>query len=188
MKNKLTLLLLLASTLSFAGTPYLPEIDARFLAVEAGTSLSAGAVGTASLAAGAVTESKLAAANADGLMTKRTARVTFDTANGATAGSTYNLGVALPAKAIITRSYLTINTPFVGASGTVALSCETANNIFSAANITGYTTNDLIEGASTGASTAFKKITSACNLSAVVATTTQSAGKLTAWVEFVISQ
>jgi hypothetical protein len=72
-------------------------------------------------------------------------------------------------------------------SGTVALSCEDANNIKTATDITGSSANAFVEGASTGAASAFVRgIGAACEITATVATATQDAGKLVGWVEYVV--
>jgi hypothetical protein len=98
------------------------------------------------------------------------------------------LSVQLPAKAVIVRSYFKIITQFVDSgSGTVALSCEDANNIKTATDITGSSANAFVEGESTGAASAFVRgISAACNITASVGGVTQDAGKLVGWVHYVI--
>jgi hypothetical protein len=100
----------------------------------------------------------------------------------------HGLGKRLPANAIITRSFFYVDTQFVdGGTGTVALSCEDANNIKTATDITGNSAGALVEGESTGAASAFKSsIAASCEITATVATAEQTAGKLTGWVYYVI--
>lgn len=123
---------------------------------------------------------------------KKIAKVKYNAVtNGGVSTATYGLGVTLPASAVIVRSYGKINTQFVdNGNGTIALHCETANNIFSAADITLHAAGGLLEGVSSGASTAFKAITSPCVITATVAGSadiTNSAGELTFWVEYVVA-
>lgn len=129
---------------------------------------------------------------AEGSLLHRVAHALYDTGGSSTVGGAigpHATGVSLPAKAIITRSYMEVETQFVDAgSGTVAVSCQTANNIYSAADITGVTAGQFIEGVSTGASTAFQKITSDCAITATVAGAAQSAGKLHIFVEYVVGK
>lgn len=102
----------------------------------------------------------------------------------------HNLGVKLPAKAIITRSYLQIGQQFAAAStsATIALHCETANNIKTATDLSAEVAGALVEGASTGAASAFKAITNECEIKATVATLPFTAGAIKGWVEYVIGQ
>lgn len=119
----------------------------------------------------------------------RVAKAIYDTeVDGGTAGAK-GLGVFLPAKAIIKQSWFYTDTQFVDAgSGTVALSCEDANNIYSAADVTGIAVGTTTSGVSTGtAATMVKGIAAACEITATVATATQSAGKMTIFVEYVVS-
>jgi hypothetical protein len=98
-------------------------------------------------------------------------------------------GAYLPANAIITRSFMYTDTGFSG-SGTLALSCETANNILTATDNSGAlfaTAGNLVEGASSGSYNLMKKITSQCQIAATVAGGSGlTAGKITAWVYYVI--
>lgn len=148
----------------------MPEVDSRFNALEAAINGTAGNT-------------------TNGLGVKRLARVQWNATTQGTAGA-WALGASLPAGAIILRDYFYVDTlPVATGAPTLALSCETANNIFSAAGVSvanGYSSGLAVDGVSTGASTAFKKITSACSLNATVASGSYSAGKLTLWVEYVV--
>ena len=124
----------------------------------------------------------------EGIYAHKVARVVYDVATDLGTIAAHDLGVTLPAGAVITRSYFKIITQFVDAgSGTVAISCEDANNIKTATDITGSAANAFIEGASTGATSAFTRdIAADCNVTATVATAAQTAGKLILWIHYVI--
>jgi len=134
------------------------------------------------------------AASADGSMQKRIARATYDVAVDGGAAAAYGLGITIPANAIMVRSWFYTVTQFVDAgSGTVALSCETANNIFSAADITGNADGVLVDGVQQAFATfdgtgAAGILGSACELTATVATAAQTAGKLILFVEYLIAE
>lgn len=172
------LCLTLISTLATARIPFSPEGERRYKAVEDRATTLEALAGTNAYAS-------------DGLLLKRVARVTYDVSGGDSGGvGTHGLGVSLPAKSIITRSYLYVVTQFTDSgSGTVALKCEDANNIKTATDITGFAAGTFIEGQSTGASSAFVgSIAAACEVSAVVATATQDAGKIIAFIEYVVGE
>ncbi len=115
---------------------------------------------------------------------------TYSVAKNGGSKTAHNTGVSLPAKAIITRSYFQVGQVFASASsaGTVAISCETANNIKTATDITGSSVGDFVDGQSTGAIAGFKAITNGCDINVTVATWALTAGKLKGWVEYVIGQ
>lgn len=119
-------------------------------------------------------------------------KAVYDVSSGlhsGTSGATVNLGVYLPAKALIVRSYIYVVTQLVdGGTGTLAFQCEDANNIKTATDMTGTAAAGFIEGQSTGAASAFKAaIGSRCQMQAVVAGATISAGKLDVYVEYMIT-
>jgi hypothetical protein len=119
---------------------------------------------------------------------QRMYRGTYDVAaQGGTSGSTYNLGITLPAKSIIRQAWFYVKTQFVSAgNGTIALSCEDANNIFSAANITGTAADAITAGVPTGvASTMAKGIAANCNVIATIASSAYTAGVLNLFLEVV---
>lgn len=140
----------------------------------------------------AVVEADLEDQDGEGLYAQRVARFIYDVAADGGATGARSLGVQLPANAVITRSYFKIITAFTsGASGggTVALSCEDANNIKTATDLSSSSKNAFLEGQSTGASSAFVRgIAAACNITATVASTNQTAGKLVGWVEYMIEE
>lgn len=147
--------------------------------------------GAVTIAAGAVEETMLAAYTADGLHAKRVARAKFDYADGDLDVGSAGLGVSLPAKAIITRSYIYVETQLADTGTcTLAISCEDANNIKTATDITGTGNGGFVEGESDGAASNFKAaIASTCEITATVAdggSCVPSAGKGTVFVEYVV--
>lgn len=200
---------------SLRGAPFTPEADARFHALEAtvaGGSLDSAKVlvgnssnvatartlsgdvtntntGVTAIGANKVLESMIVAQSADGLHAKRLARFTLNCASSGCSVGAHGLGVSLPAKALITRSYLYVVTQFSDTGTcTVAIHCEDANNIKTATDITGTAAGGLIEGQSTGAASAFVgSIAATCEITATVAdggSCVPSAGKLVGFVEY----
>lgn len=120
---------------------------------------------------------------------KKFIKTTYNVAAlGGSSAAAITLGPVIPAGAVILRDYFSIQTAFTGTGATVALSCETANNIFSAASLNNYTAGSTIDGVSTGASTLFKRIAADCPVKATVGTADLTAGKLTLWVEYILTQ
>jgi hypothetical protein len=127
-------------------------------------------------------------ATQEGHHSLRVAKVVYDVAaDGGTIGAR-GLGVFLPAKALIKQAWFYVDTQFVDAgTGTVALSCEDANNIYTATDITGQAVGTVTSGAATGvAANMVKAIAAQCEITATVAGAAQTAGKLTLWVEYVV--
>ena len=124
----------------------------------------------------------------EGVFNQHVAKFIYDVSTDTGTVAAHGTGVFLPANAVITRSYFKIITQFVDSgSGTVALSCEDANNIKTATDITGSSANAFVEGASTGAASAFvRDIAAKCEITATVAGVAQTAGKLVGWVEYII--
>ncbi len=186
MKKLLFSIVLFASFNVFGaivGVPFIPQQDARFDAIEQDMAAAQSDI---------TTIQALPAAHAyttDGISNVRIARATYDVAVNLGTIAPHLLGVSLPAKAIIKQSWFYIDTQFVDAgSGTVAISCEDANNVLTASDITGITAGTITTGASTGsAATMVGGIAAACELTATVATAAQTSGKLTVFVEYVIS-
>lgn len=147
--------------------------------------------GAVSIASGVISESMIESANSNSLHIARIARANFvcTTNCNVDQGITSAQNVSLPAKAVIIRSYFRINTQFVdGGSGTIALSCEDANNIKTATDISGSGVGVFIEGQSTGAASAFiASIASTCVLTLTSSGAEPSAGALTLWVHYVVA-
>lgn len=115
-------------------------------------------------------------------------KVTYDVAANSNGSSTVNsgahgLGAYLPAGALITRSWMRIQTAFTDDSnGTVAFSCEDANNILTAEDMTndalGYKAGSVTSGV----------IANQCEITATVANDDQDTGKLVLYVEYFLNQ
>jgi hypothetical protein len=175
--KKLFLLLALAATAVSAhayigGTPFLPEIDARFNALEQGN----------------IPPTTFPMGAADGHYVKQIAKATYDFSKYTGAVGTYNLGVSLPANAIILHSFVySITQPTTSASGTLALKCQNTGDILATTAAASFgAAGASIEGAATG--TTYKYTTAACNLQAVIATGALTAGKVAVYVEYAVHQ
>ncbi len=126
-----------------------------------------------------------------GVFPKGVARFIYDTAVHGLTNTAHGLGVYLPAGAVIVRSYFKIITQFSDSgTTTLALSCEDANNIKTATDITGSSANAFVEGESTGAASAFQRAIGAqCEITATPAGAANNVllgGKLVGWVEYVM--
>lgn len=186
MRYILGLLVMLMASVSMAGlfgSPYMPEADKRFSDIEAGVLALQGA----DTALQAV-DTLLTTQTVDGLRASRVARVTYDVAVDGGTVAARGLGVTLPAKSLITKAWFYTQVQFVDAgSGTVALHCEDANNIFTATDITGNAVAAVVMGAADGAvANMVKAIANACEITATVAGAAQTAGKLVLFVEYVV--
>jgi hypothetical protein len=117
----------------------------------------------------------------------KTVRVSYDFAKHGGAVSTIALGKYLPAGALIIRSFIYVETQLVDAgAGTTAITCEDANNIKTATDLTGSAAGAFIEGASTGsAATMVGAIAARCEISIVIAGAANTAGALTIIVQYV---
>lgn len=181
------LLLSMTSSAALKGAPYMPEADQRFSDAEAATT-ALGVRMTAAEVQPPVLET--AAYITDGLHPLKIARATINcaTASNCTVGA-HSLGVALPAKSMLIRSfYYSVVQPVSAGSGSIAVHCEDANNIVTAANLTGKTVGGITEGIETGAmSAALAAIASACNITATVTSADYTAGQLNIYVEYVVN-
>lgn len=164
-------LFLVVSTLytlsAFAATPYSPEVNKRFKAIEASTSK----VGSAS----------------NGLGYLKVARVSFDSTTQGTSSSTaYSLGATLPAKSVIWDGMIYVTSTFTSA-GSVAIECEDSGNILATKLASSF--------GATGASVALLEtgtpgsarvgIGAACAISAKV-TGANVVGKFVAWIFYFV--
>lgn len=127
-------------------------------------------------------------ATTEGHLSLRVAKVVYDVAADTGTIGAKPLGVFLPAKALIKQAWFYVDTQFVdGGTGTVALHCEDANNIYTATDITGQAVGTVTSGAATGVAAAMvKAIAAQCEITATVAGAAQTAGKLTLFVEYVV--
>ncbi len=145
--------------------------------------------GVMAIGAGKVLETMLAVPTGTGLNAQRIAKAVYDCSVDCAIGA-HTLGVTLPAKAIITRSFIQVNTQFADTGTcTIAISCEDANNIKTATDFGGVAAS-IVEGESTGAASAFKAdIASACLITATTVDSSScvvSTGKMTIFVEYVV--
>lgn len=190
------------------GLPFSPEVDKRFDTLEdasVGGTLTDGKIllGNGSNIAAQVTPSGVATIDntgvlsltnttADGTFAVKIAKATFSYADGdLDVTVVHGLGVSLPAKALIIRSWIHITTQLAD-TGTcsLAIQCEDANNIKTSGDLTGSAADALIEGESTGAASAFKKsIGSTCEISTLMTDTSScvpSAGVGEVYVMYVV--
>jgi len=128
------------------------------------------------------------AISSDGISSKRVARATWDFAVDGGAVSAIDLGVTIPANALINFVYFyTVTQVTDGGAGTGALHCEDANNLFSAADITGNAAAVVVLGVpQNGAANMVKAIAADCALTWTIATAAATAGKLIFFVEYTI--
>lgn len=197
-----------------AVSPHNPAADSRFDAIEniasakilVGNSSGVGAevdisgdatidnAGALTIGAAKITEAKMLGVAASGLHAHRVARATLNclTGAGCPVGAT-SLGVALPAKALVVRSYIYVVTQLADTGTcTLAIHCEDANNIKTATDLTGSAAGAFIEGASTGsAATMVSGIAAACNITATVSdggSCVPTGGKVIVFVEYSVGE
>lgn len=187
----LAMLMTLALTSAAMATvsPYSAEVADRFVVLEAqkAAAFSGDVTGTS---AGVITLKSLAA---DGLLAKRTARATLNCASSGCALGAHGLGVTLPAAAVVTQSYIYVVTQLTDTGTcTVAISCEDANNIKTATDITGSAAGAFIAGQSTGtAATMVSGIAAACEITATVAdggSCVPLTGKVIVFVDYLVAE
>jgi len=183
MKSLILVLLLslfpLSALADLEGAPYIPEIDARFNAVEQGnhfktTCGSVGGVGSC-----------------DGHWARQLVSATYDfstlTGSSTLNAGIYNLGVSIPANSIITESalYSGIKPSSVN-SATLGFYCQNSADIITDTLYSSYGAAGVaINGSSSGATVGnFKYITAKCDVHAKIATGNLIAGRVTAFVEY----
>jgi len=153
-------------------------------------SLGANTVDSSELVNGSVDEAHLAVPTADGLMSVRVARVTFDCGTDDCSVGTLAGSQTLPANAMIMKAWFRVDTQFVdGGAGTVAIHCEDANNLFTATDITGSADGTITTGSSLDtflAATFLDVIASACVITMTIATAEQTAGIMNFYVMYVV--
>lgn len=129
----------------------------------------------------------------DGLGVLRVARFTFDSAGEDNAAiGAHGTGVILPAQAIIVGGFVDVNTAFTSEdtnTGTIAISVQGANDIQTAAAVSGapYSTvgrKAIVPKANTPESTSVKT-SAAKEITCTVAVAALTAGKLTGYLYYV---
>lgn len=159
------------------GAPYTPEEDKRFDAIEQGQRYKQGIY---------------PAGSADGHYAKQLVKATYDfSKQGGSVGS-IDLGVAIPANAIETRSYLySVTQPTTSASGTLAFYCASSSSpdLKQPTAAASYPAAGAVaDGTQTGAAANFSTVSSACNIKAKIGTGALTAGKVVLYVEYVVHQ
>lgn len=185
---KLLLLCLIFSGLAFAApSPFHPYEKVKFDALDAADTTNTAAIAANTLIT-AKTSDLTALASADGIGAKRVARATWDFAVDGGAVSAIDLGVTIPAKALINFAYFYTVTQVTDAgTGTGALHCEDADNLYAAADVTGNAAKVVVLGVpQNSAATMVKDIAASCNLTWTIAGTPATAGKLIFFVEYTI--
>lgn len=133
-----------------------------------------------------------------GLAVRKTCRAIYDTALTDSAGvsnktvAAHGLGVFLPAKAIIVRTWHQVVTGFTSAAntGTVALKAEAANDLYTATAVSDATlgTTGFKEGIPDGTAAKFVQASVERELVATVAVQALTAGRLVLHVEYAIGE
>lgn len=195
MKNLLACLLLLASSFAHASAvPYTSEAEARFQAVEAGTGLATGAVTGAAILDGTINVADTAAMSAGGHYLARQAKVTWDPSGvaGDRTVAAHASGIVIPANAIIRQVWFYTKTSLVstGNNGTIAVSCNGANDIFSAADIDASSgvAGQIGAGVQVGTAATMLKVSTACDITFTVAVNAFTAGKMDWFIDYVIAE
>lgn len=177
------------------------QVTASAAEINALTSQGAATTDIAKLVALTATAAEInkldvSANEAGGLDVLKVAKFRFDPS--LTAGmrtiAAHGLGVTIPISAVVVGGFVDVNTAFTSAggnAGTVAISVESANDIISAAAVSGapYSTIGLkaiIPKANTPESTGIK-LTAAREITATVAGQALTAGKLTGFLYYVES-
>lgn len=90
-------------------------------------------------ATGTVTPLALSSTVIDGLGTLRVARATFDPSANTSqrTEAAHNLGVTLPISSVVVGGFVQVNTAFTGVGASIAIHVQAANDIVSAAAISG---------------------------------------------------
>ncbi len=114
----------------------------------------------------------------------------YDFADDGGAIGTIATGVKLPAKATIEKCWFRVQTQLVDAgAGTIAVQCEDANNILSAADQTGVADGTFLASAVTGtAANMVDDIAAACDLSYVIAGADLTAGKIRGYCRYSVHE
>lgn len=162
--------------------PFIPEVDCRFNALEQGQTLPNGCSG-------------FPIGSADGHYLKQLVKATYDfskVGGSSTVSGGYDLGVPIPASAIITRSFIySITKPTTSASGVLGFYCSNST----LPEFLGYTAaasfpsaGAVAEGIQTGTATNMSVISSKCDVHAKINTGPLTAGKVVLYVEYVVHQ
>lgn len=126
----------------------------------------------------------------EGLNIGRLAIFDYDFAVDGGAISTIATGVTLPIKSVIEKCWFRVETQLVDAgAGTLAVQCEDANNILSAADQTGVASGAFLASAVTGtAANMVDDIAAACDISFVIGGAALSAGKIRGYCRYSVHE
>lgn len=140
-------------------------------------------------ASSSVSESSVVA-QVEGLNVGRLAIFDYDFAVDGGAVGTIATGVTLPAKAIIEKCWFRVQTQLVDAgAGTLAVACEDAGNILTAADQTGVAAGAFLASNITGvAANMVDDIAAACNISYVIAGAAATAGKVRGYCRYSVHE
>lgn len=130
------------------------------------------------------------ATQAEGINSNALAIFDYDFAVDGGAIGTITTGVDLPALAIIEQCWFRVETQLVDAgAGTLAVTCEDANNIFSAADFTGNAAGSIVAGAPLGTvATMVDDIAASCDISFVIGGAALTAGKLRGYCRYTVHE
>lgn len=143
-------------------------------------------IASADILDGTLVEADFAAYDTDTQLVKRVARVTYDFAEHGGATSTIDLGVDLPAAALVERVDAYVVTQIVdGGAGTIALECEDSANLEAATDHSGVSAGSMLTMDVDGAIANFVgAIAAQCNISIVIGGAAISAGKVIFFVHY----
>ncbi len=150
--------------------------------------------GVTAIGAAKVTEAMLAPASTSGLHVPRVARIIWDPTGvaGDRTVANHASGVTIPANAVIRQVWFYTKTSLVSASnnGTIAVQCNNANDIFSAADIDATTgvAGQIGTGVPIGTAATMLKVVAACDITFVVGTNAFTGGKMDWFIEYVIAE
>jgi len=126
----------------------------------------------------------------EGLNIGRLAIFDYDFAVDGGAVSTIASGVTLPAKAVIEKCWFRVETQLVDAgAGTIAVQCEDANNILTAADQSGVAAGAFLASNVTGvAANMVDDIAAACDISWVIGGAAITAGKIRGYCRYSVHE
>lgn len=142
------------------------------------------------LLGGSVTDAILESPAAIGLTAGRVAKAQYLFATHGGAQGTISLGVQLPINAIVLDGMMEVLTaPTSGGAATIAVQTEAANDIITAAAISGapWSTLGRKDIIPVGTAATSKKMTAARNISIVIGTADLTAGKFNVFLRYVVS-
>lgn len=165
MKTFLCLLFFISSLQIFAASPFQPHDEKRFSEIEANVTALQG-------------------------NRKYYQRATYTVSSTLAAAATFDFtGISLPAGAIITDAYLLVETQVVSANdNTIAIGCDSSNDLKAAADLTDDTAGTFVAGAITGAAANHVELAAVCVPEGTVGAGASgiTAGALTLVVEYLL--